>query len=91
MMDNSRERNLEYGLYALAFGLALTIRLLRLGELPLGDDEARWALQALDLAKGLRPVMGPQPAYVVLTGLVPGWVKTSVCTGAMALSLRMNL
>jgi len=70
MMDNSRERNLEYGLYALAFGLALTIRLLRLGELPLGDDEARWALQALDLAKGLRPVMGAQPAYVVLTGLV---------------------
>jgi hypothetical protein len=70
MTDNSREHNLEYGLFALAFGLALTIRLLRLGELPLGDDEARWALQALDLAKGLRPAMGPQPAYVVLTGLV---------------------
>lgn len=70
MMDNSRERNLEYGLYALAFGLALALRLLRLGELPLGDDEARWALQALDLAKGLQPAMGPQPAYVMLTGLV---------------------
>ena len=70
MTDNSRERNLEYGLYLLAFGLALAIRLLRLGEIPLGDDEARWALQALDLAKGLRPIMGPQPAYVILTGLV---------------------
>ena len=70
MSDKPREPNLEYGLYTLAFGLALAIRLLRLGELPLGDDEARWALQALDLAKGLRPIMGPQPAYVVLTGLV---------------------
>ena len=69
MTDIPRERNFEYGLYTLAFGLALAIRLLRLGELPLGDDEARWALQALDLAKGLRPIVGPQPAYVVLTGL----------------------
>ena len=70
MTDTSRERNLESGLFALAFGLALAIRLLRLGELPLNDDEARWALQALDLTRGLRTGMGPQPGYVTLTALV---------------------
>jgi len=67
MTENSRDRNLELGLFALAFGLALAIRLLRLGELPLTDEEARWALQAFDLSRGLRPEIGPQPAYVVLT------------------------
>lgn len=77
MTNNSRERNFEYGLYALAFGSALTLRLLRLGELPLGDDEARWALQALDFVKGLRPVIGHQPGYVVLTGLVFFILQTS--------------
>ncbi|MEI7849316.1 MAG: hypothetical protein WCK35_26190 [Chloroflexota bacterium] len=69
MTENNRERNLEYGLYALAFGLALAIRLLRLGELPLGDEEARWAMQALNLTRGLKPILGPQPAYVMLTSL----------------------
>lgn len=77
MTDNTREHHLEYGLYALAFALALTLRLLRLGELPLGDDEARWALQGLNLAKGLQPVIGPQPAYVLLTGLVFYLVQAS--------------
>ena len=70
MTDNSRETNVEFGWYLLALGLAIAIRLLRLGEIPLGDDEARWALQALDLAKGLHTAMGPQPAYVVLTGVL---------------------
>lgn len=68
-MDEPREHNREIGLYVLAFGLALVIRLIRLGELPLGDEEARWALQALNLVKGLRPAIGPQPAYVLLTAL----------------------
>ncbi len=70
MTDNNRERNLQFGFYALAFGVALAIRLIRLGELPLGDDEARWALQALNLTKGLKPILGPQPAYVMLTSLI---------------------
>ena len=70
MTDHSRERNLEFGLFALALGLALALRLLRLGELPLNDDESRWALQALDLTRGLRTGMGPQPGYVTLTALV---------------------
>jgi hypothetical protein len=70
MTDTSRERNLEIGLFALAFGLALAIRLLRLGEQPLTDSEATWAMQAFDLTKGLRPEIGVQPAYVLLTAFL---------------------
>lgn len=69
MIDTSRERNLDFGLFVLAFGLALVLRLLRLGEIPLSDAEARWAMQALDLTRGLRPEIGTQPGYVVLTAL----------------------
>ena len=36
----------ETGLIALAFALAIVLRLLKLGDIPLSDDEARWALQA---------------------------------------------
>ena len=68
-MDDQSRHRLEYGLYLLAFGLALALRLLRLGEIPLGDDEARWALQALDLVAGQHSGMGFQPAYVVVTGM----------------------
>jgi hypothetical protein len=68
-METTRRQNLENGLFALAFGLAVAVRLLRLGEIPLSDDEARWAMQAFDLTKGLRPEIGAQPAYVLLTAL----------------------
>jgi len=69
MTELSREHKPEFGLFALAFGLALVLRLLRLGELPLNDHEALWAMQAFDLTKGLRPEIGVQPAYVLLTAL----------------------
>jgi len=59
----------ETALYLLAFVLALAIRLIRLGVLPLTDVEAKWALQALDLAQGTHPVLGSQPAYVLLTSI----------------------
>src|SRR5687767_5245332 len=70
MTDTARRHNLETALFALAFGLAIAVRLLRLGEVPLSDDEARWAMQALDLSKGLHPAIGAQPAYVLLTAFV---------------------
>ncbi len=70
MTDSTRRQNLETVLFALAFGLAIGVRLLRLGEVPLSDDEARWAMQAFDLTKGLHPALGPQPVYVLLTALV---------------------
>ncbi|MGC1374588.1 MAG: hypothetical protein WA821_00065 [Anaerolineales bacterium] len=70
MTDSSRRPNLETILFILAVFLAFALRLLHLGELPLSDEEARWAMQAFDFTKGLHPVIGPQPAYVLLTALV---------------------
>ena len=70
MTDTSRRQNLEPVLFALAFVLAIALRLLRLGEVPLSDAEARWAMQALDLSRGLHPALGPQPAYVLLTAFI---------------------
>ncbi len=62
----------EHLLYTLAFALALAVRFLNLGAAPLSDLEAGWALQALQLAGrqpgGIDSPMGPQPAYVLLTG-----------------------
>ena len=49
-------------LYAIAFLLALAIRLVKLGAPPLTDLEARWALQALGVAQGAHPALGSQPA-----------------------------
>ncbi|NCP86548.1 MAG: hypothetical protein CO094_02760 [Anaerolineae bacterium CG_4_9_14_3_um_filter_57_17] len=53
--------------FALAFALALLLRLLRLGELPLSDAEANWALQALGLLRSQPVTLGTQPLYVHLT------------------------
>ena len=50
--------------------LALVVRLLRLGEMPLSDSEAVWALQAFDLSRGLPLDFGPQPGYINLTARV---------------------
>jgi 4-amino-4-deoxy-L-arabinose transferase-like glycosyltransferase len=57
----------ETALYLLALLIGLAVRLIGLGGLPLTDTEARWALQALEVANGARPVLGSQPAYIVLT------------------------
>ncbi len=70
MTEQSREHNFEFALFGLAFILALALRLFRLDVLPMGDVEASWALQALNLSKGLRPEIGAQPAYVIFTGLL---------------------
>lgn len=73
MMNKSQKLTLEIVLYSLAFLLALFLRLLNLGAAPLSDQEASWALQALQIA---RPEMaaasqgsGAQPAYLILTGI----------------------
>ena len=66
----NRRLTLEHALYALAFALALTLRFLHLGALPLSDFEADGALQALQVARGAHPVIGPNPAYVMLTSIL---------------------
>ena len=66
---NKLQPTLEHALYALALGLAVSLRFLQLGRLPLSDFEADWALQALRVAQGLKPAIGPNPAYVHLTAI----------------------
>ena len=60
----------EHGLYALAFVLALSLRLLLLGTPPLSEFEAGWALDAYHVATGQAGQLAPQPGYSMLTGLL---------------------
>lgn len=57
----------ESVLYVIAFILAAALRFIQLGALPLSDLEAEWALQAYHVAQGTRPLLGPQPAYILPT------------------------
>ncbi len=63
------EPTLEHAFYALAFAIAFGLRFIHLGAVPLSDYEANWAMQALQVAQGLKPAIGPNPAYVHLTAL----------------------
>lgn len=54
-------------LYLIAFLLAAALRFIQLGALPLSDVEAEWALGALRVAEGARPLLGPQPIYILPT------------------------
>lgn len=60
----------ESVLYVIAFILAVALRFFQLGALPLSDTEAEWALQALNVAQGTQPLLGPQPIYILPTGLL---------------------
>ena len=62
-----RTVKLESILYIIAFILAVFLRFIQLGALPLSDIEAKWALQALHVAQGTRPLLGPQPVYILPT------------------------
>ncbi len=61
---------LEHALYTLALVVAVGVRFLNLNLLPLSDYEAGWALQALHVAQGLRPVLDSNPAYIHLTAIL---------------------
>jgi len=56
-------------LYFLAFLLAAALRFIGLGAIPLNDTEATWALQALSIAQGGKPLLGGQPGYILLTSI----------------------
>ncbi len=66
--SSERPPQTEKILYALIFILALAVRLLLLGRIPLNEAEARWALQAFDFSHKQSFIVGSQPAYVILTG-----------------------
>lgn len=53
-----------------AIVLALALRFIQLGALPLSDTEAEWALQAFNVAQGTRPLLGSQPIYILPTSLL---------------------
>lgn len=60
----------EGWLYALAFLLALGIRLVGLGTLPLTDAEAGPALQALRISQGEMTALSPHPFYILSTSIL---------------------
>ena len=67
---NSSSFKHEGWLYGLAFLIALGLRLIQLGASPLTDSEAALALQALHIAQGKAPLLGPQPGYILLTSIL---------------------
>jgi hypothetical protein len=60
----------EGWLYVLAFLLAIGLRLIQLGVMPLTDVEASSALQALHIAQGLKPALNPHPFYILSTSVL---------------------
>ena len=65
-------RHFKYAgwLYTLAFLLALAVRLVQLGAMPLTDAEAAPALQALRIAQGSSTALAPHPFYILSTAIV---------------------
>lgn len=68
-MKTSQRITLEHFLFFLAFLMALLIRFLNLGVQPLTDLEAKWALQASEIARGSKPFLGAHPAYLLMTAM----------------------
>lgn len=68
-MSQTRRVSTEQGLYALALLLALVLRLWRLGAAPLGEGEARLALNALGVAGRHVQALGAAPLLTALSGL----------------------
>lgn len=60
----------EGWLYALVFILALAVRTIQLGAMPLTDSEAAPALQALHITQGLKPTLSPHPFYILSTSIL---------------------
>jgi hypothetical protein len=77
MTKQLRQIKFEHFLYALAFVLALGIRVLNLGKVPLSDYEAGWALQSWHAVQGDLVDIGPNPAYFSLTTLVVYLLESS--------------
>ena len=61
-------------LYGIALLMGICLRFYNLGAFPLSEDEAKWAVQALQVAKPALQssdfTIGPQPGYVFLTGFL---------------------
>ncbi|MBL8089613.1 MAG: hypothetical protein JNJ43_04765 [Anaerolineales bacterium] len=60
----------EGWLYALAFFIAIGIRITQLGALPLNDIEATSALQALQISQSEYTALSPHPFYILSTSML---------------------
>src|SRR5689334_3425855 len=74
---NSSRLKYEGWLYWLAFLVAIGFRFIQLGASPLTDSEANLALQALNIARGTNPLLGPQPAYILFTSVLFSIIKST--------------
>lgn len=70
MNTHSTNPKVEHLLYAGIFFLALFLRGLKLGALPLSDAEAELALNALEIANGSATTVQPHPLYVLSTSFL---------------------
>jgi len=66
---NSRSPRIETTAYLSALFLAVGLRFVALGALPLTDSEAAYALQSFHVVHGLKPALSSNVAYVNLTAL----------------------
>lgn len=67
---NASRLKYEGRLYGLAFLIAIAFRFIQLGAPALTDSEATLAMQALHIAQGAHPLLGPQPLYILLTSIL---------------------
>lgn len=67
---NYRHFKYENWLYTLAFAIALAVRFIGLGAMPLTDAEAAPALQALRLSQSANPALAPHPFYILSTSIL---------------------
>lgn len=69
-MTDMKRISFESFIHVAIVVMAVLVRLVLLGDAPLSDLEANWAMQARNVALGSPGNVGPQPAYVILTGLL---------------------
>lgn len=69
-MTTYRRFKYESLLYMLAFFIAISLRFVQLGAMPLADTEAEPALQALHIAQGESPSLAPHPFYILSTSVM---------------------
>lgn len=67
---HSNRISIEYAVYALILIAALALRFMALGKMPLNNDEARLALEALNVSRGNEVLISGQPGYVSLTSIM---------------------
>ncbi|MEK6221309.1 MAG: hypothetical protein N2D54_03590 [Chloroflexota bacterium] len=69
--------NMEHLVFMLIFIIALALRLLNLGDIPLNEYEANWGLQAFQMSQGEPVAIGSNPAYVVFTSWLFSFLGSS--------------